>query len=132
MTEHDHERVVRRIWRGLAVVPVVVLIGISVTPPACPAESAPPPPPPFYPDKMELLVWRDAQGAAHPVQDQRAWEQRRHHILANMQLVMGPLPQRDRDMPLDVQVLETEKLAKVTRQKILYTAGPGDRRDGRG
>jgi hypothetical protein len=91
------------------------------------AEPLQPAPPPFYPDKMGLLVWRDGQGAAHRVQDPEAWQQRRQHILANMQLVMGPLPERGREVPLDVQVLQTENLPKVTRQKILYTAGAGDR-----
>jgi dienelactone hydrolase len=76
---------------------------------------------------MELLVWRDDQGATHPVKAPETWQKRRQHILANMQLVMGPLPQRGREVPLDVQVVQTEKLPKLTRQKILYTASAGDR-----
>jgi dienelactone hydrolase len=91
------------------------------------SERLQPAPPPFYPDKMELLVWRDEGGTAHPVQDAEAWQRRRQHILANMQLVMGLLPERGRVVPLDVQVLQTEKLPKLTRQRILYTAGVGDR-----
>ena len=84
-------------------------------------------PPPFYRDKMDLLVWLDAQGVSHPVKDPQAWQQRRGHILANMQRVMGPLPERGREVPLDVHILQTEKLAKVTRQKITYAAAKGDR-----
>ncbi len=84
-------------------------------------------PPPFYQDKMNLLVWLDAQGVSHAVKDPQAWQRRRGHILAAMQQVMGPLPQCDPKVPLDVQVLQTEKLAKVTRQKITYAAGKGDR-----
>ena len=49
------------------------------------------------------------------------------HILENMQLVMGPLPTRDKAVPLDVQVLQSERLAKVTRKKITYLASKGDR-----
>jgi dienelactone hydrolase len=50
------------------------------------------------------------------------WPQRRRHILAKMELVMGPLPARDGCVPLDVRVLQTERLAKVTRKKITYAA----------
>jgi dipeptidyl aminopeptidase/acylaminoacyl peptidase len=43
-----------------------------------------------------------------------------------MQLVMGPLPASDREVPLDAQVLQTETLSQVTRKKITYAAGKGD------
>jgi len=52
--------------------------------------------PPFYPDKMKLLVWRDGQGAEHSVTNAQDWQRRREHILANMELVMEPLPAPDR------------------------------------
>ena len=106
-----------------------IVLMTSFGSPLCLHSSEPlqPAPPPFYPDKMELLVWRDEEGTTHPVQDAEAWQRRRQHILANMQLVMGLLPERGRVVPLDVQVLQTEKLPKLTRQKILYTAGVGDR-----
>lgn len=79
-------------------------------------------PPPFYPDKMNLLVWRDAQGAEHPVTNAQDWQRRREHILANMQLVMGSLPTADQRVPLDVQVISTEELPTLTRKKITYAA----------
>lgn len=79
-------------------------------------------PPPFYPDKMKLMVWLDAQGAEHPVSNVQDWQRRREHILQNMQQVMGPLPAADSRVPLDVQVLETETLPTLTRQKITYAA----------
>ena len=78
--------------------------------------------PPFYPDKMKLLVWRDAQGAEHPVTNARDWQRRREHILANMELVMGLPPAADRRVPLDVQVVQTEELPTLTRKKITYAA----------
>ncbi|MCX7887794.1 MAG: acetylxylan esterase, partial [Verrucomicrobiae bacterium] len=78
--------------------------------------------PPFYPDKMKLLVWRDEHGGEHAITKPEYWQRRREHILANMQLVMGPLPGPERRVPLDVQVLETETLPKVTRKKITYAA----------
>jgi len=125
--EDCHVRLVWQAVRVLSLAAIAMMTGSATAPPACSAEPSPPAPPPFYPDKMELLVWRDNAGTSHPVQDAEAWQQRRQHILGNMQLVMGPLPQRGREVPLDVHVLQTEKLPKLTRQKILYTAGPGDR-----
>jgi len=83
--------------------------------------------PPFYKDKMDLLAYLDAEGRPHPIKDTRDWQKRREHILANMQLVMGPLPAADRKVPLDVQVVETERLAKVTRKKITYASEKGHR-----
>lgn len=83
--------------------------------------------PPFYENKMDLLVWLDAQGRPHPVNTPDDWLRRRAHILANMQLVMGPLPTNDWRVPLDVQVLQTEDLPKLTRKKITYAASEGDR-----
>jgi dienelactone hydrolase len=86
-----------------------------------------PRPVPFYCDKMNLLVWLDAAGQAHQVQDVQGWQRRRQHVLANMQLVMGPLPARGHEVSLDVRVVASEKLPKVTRKKITYAAGQGDR-----
>jgi dienelactone hydrolase len=82
--------------------------------------------PPFYQDKMNLLVWLDAQGQAHPVTSPEDWQRRRQHILQNMQRVMGPLPPLSSKVPLDIKVIESERLAKCTRKKITYSAGPGD------
>ncbi len=82
---------------------------------------------PFYADKMNLLVWQDDQGATHVIDNEASWHKRRAHILQNMQQVMGRLPNRDPSVDLDVQVLESEKLEKVTRKKITYVASKGDR-----
>lgn len=83
--------------------------------------------PPFYSDRMNLLVWRDDQGASHAIDKPADWQRRRRQILENLQLVMGRLPAADPAVPLDLQVLESERLEKVTRKKITYQAGPGDR-----
>ena len=82
--------------------------------------------PPFYPDKMSLLVWIDGEGKTHPIAEPEDWPRRREHILANMSLVMGPLPERD-GTPLDVQVIESERLETVTRKKVTYLASQGAR-----
>ena len=77
---------------------------------------------PFYADKMNLLAYTDAEGHTHPVQTPNDWRRRREHILANMQLVMGPLPGKERKVPLDMEVIESEKLPEVTRKKITYVS----------
>src|SRR5262249_6498807 len=83
--------------------------------------------PPFYPDKAKLLVWRDAAGKQHPVATPADWARRRAHILANMQLVMGPLPGEDRKMPPDVRVVEAKKFDGYVRTKITLAGEHGDR-----
>jgi dienelactone hydrolase len=82
---------------------------------------------PFYPDKTKLLVWRDADGREHAITRAGDWPRRREHILANMQLVMGPLPGRDKIVPLDVQVGEEKKTEKWVRKKLTFASEKGDR-----
>lgn len=83
--------------------------------------------PPFYPDKTRLLVWRDADGKEHPITKAEDWPKRREHILANMRLVMGPLPGKDKLVPLDVRVSEEKKTEKWVRKKLTFAAEKGDR-----
>ena len=83
--------------------------------------------PPFYPDKMKLLVYRDASGAEHAIRTAADWEKRRAHILANMQRVMGPLPDTSRHVPLDVQVKQEETTDNYVRRKISFAVGENDR-----
>jgi dienelactone hydrolase len=82
---------------------------------------------PFYADKSNLLVYRDSTGAEHAVKTASDWEKRRAQILASMQLVMGPLPDDSKKVPLEPQVLEEVKLAKVTRKKLTFAVEKGDR-----
>ena len=81
----------------------------------------------FYPDKSKLLVYRDASGTEHPVTTAAGWARRRADILANMQQVMGPLPDATRKVPLDVQVTEEVKTARYVRKKLTFAPEKGDR-----
>ncbi len=85
------------------------------------------PKPPFYADKINLLFYIDANGNMQPITTAADWQKRRNHILANMQLVMGTLPDTSKKVPLDVRVLEEVKLDKVTRKKITFAAEKDDR-----
>ena len=80
-----------------------------------------------YPDHSHLLIVRDAAGSERPVKTKADWAERVSHIRANMQLVMGPLPDPSRRVPFDVVVVSEEPLAKYRRQKIMFTPEPGDR-----
>jgi dienelactone hydrolase len=83
--------------------------------------------PPFYSDKSNLLIYRDAAGASHPVTTAEQWAKRRAHILANMQEVMGQLPVETSRVPLDVRITEQIQTAHFTRKKLTYLAEAGDR-----
>jgi dienelactone hydrolase len=76
---------------------------------------------------MRLSAYLDAAGKMQPITDAVDWQQRRAHILANMQLVTGPLPDRSDLIPLDMEVLETVSLSWGTRKKVTFAAEPGDR-----
>ncbi|MGE3804692.1 MAG: alpha/beta hydrolase [Gemmataceae bacterium] len=83
--------------------------------------------PPFYDDKTQLLIYRDRAGIAHKIDTPEDWQKRRTHILANMQLVMGPLPAADRKVPLDLRVLEEVERDGLVRKKVSFAVEQGDR-----
>jgi dienelactone hydrolase len=83
--------------------------------------------PPFYADKANLLAYLEADGKSVPVQSAADWHKRRDHILANMQLVMGPLPSDANKAPLDLKVEGEETLAKVVRKKVSFAVEKDDR-----
>ncbi len=83
--------------------------------------------PPSYPDKSNLLVWRDADGKEHAITSAADWPKRRAHVLANLQLVMGRLPGDDRKVPPDVRVTEEVKEGGYLRKHLTFAAEKGDR-----
>lgn len=84
-------------------------------------------PAPFYPDKSNVMFYLDGDGQKHPVTTVADWCKRRDHILANVQLVMGPLPDASKKVPLDLQTVEQISLPKATRRKVLFSPEKGDR-----
>lgn len=64
--------------------------------------------------------------AAGP-QAEKEHEQQRQKILASMQLVMGALPDESKKVPLDMQVVDSEKLPTFTRRKVTFAVEKGDR-----
>jgi pimeloyl-ACP methyl ester carboxylesterase len=83
--------------------------------------------PPLYSDKSNLLVVRNADGKERPVKTPVDWVERRAHILAAMQEVMGPLPGAGHNVPLDVKVTEEVRGPRYTRRKLTFAVEKGDR-----
>src|SRR5262249_47683421 len=63
----------------------------------------------------------------HPITKADDWPKRRTDILANMQLVMGPLPDDKAKVPLDVKYDGEEKTEKFLRKKLTFAVEKGDR-----
>ena len=51
------------------------------------------------------------------VGDLTQWQDRRAQTLESMQMVMGPLPDQSDLESLDVEVIETIKIARIERRK---------------
>jgi acetyl esterase/lipase len=74
-----------------------------------------------------LLTYQGANGELHPVLTSKEWRKRRSQILAAMQDVMGPLPDRSNLPAVSAEVLETAEVDGLTRQKLLLQVGEPDR-----
>ncbi len=84
------------------------------------------PPAPACSNHRKLDVWCDAAGE-HPIETPADWAKRRADILVGMQAAMGPLPDRTKLPPLDVQVTETFDGPNFTRQKLTFAGDQHDR-----
>ena len=80
-----------------------------------------------YPDHSNLLIVRDANGNERPVATKVDWQQRLAHIRANMQVVMGPLPDASKKVPLAAEFGPEQITDKYVRRKVTFTPEPGDR-----
>jgi dienelactone hydrolase len=83
---------------------------------------------PTYPEHQDLSYYLDAGRKKQPIKSEADWGIRRGHILANMQVVMGHLPDKSKRVLLDVKQLEEVKLdGGLVRRKISYQTEPNDR-----
>lgn len=83
---------------------------------------------PYYPDKLSLLWWRDADGFEHEVQSASEWGRRRAHIVKSFEQVLGPEPVRAAAVShLDMRVVEEQERDEVLLRRITYGGGDGDR-----
>lgn len=82
---------------------------------------------PFYADKTNLMMYLGNDGAERPVTTVAEWRKRRAHVLANMQRVMGPLPDVSGRVPLDIEVVEETDHPAYTMKRITFAVEPWDR-----
>jgi dienelactone hydrolase len=73
-------------------------------------------------DRSTLLISRDANGSARPIQTAEQWQQRRNDILAGLEVAMGALPNRKNLPPLDVRELKREQHGGYVRLTISFAA----------
>ncbi|MFN0051194.1 MAG: hypothetical protein ACKV0T_03330, partial [Planctomycetales bacterium] len=99
---------------GLCCLAAAGLVTHSVSP-ACLADD---PPAGARLDREQLLVYRDADGKAQPVQEVADWAKRRTEIVAGMQQVMGPFPGKEKRTDLEVQIEEEVDLGTYVRRKL--------------
>lgn len=74
----------------------------------------------LYPEHSDLSYYLDANGYPRPILTPGDWKTRRQHLLAHMQTVMGPLPDRTKRLPLELKQIESVPLEGIVREKIEY------------
>ncbi len=79
-------------------------------------------------DHQDLSYFVDQDGKKQPIKTRNDWAKRREHILAQMQTVMGPLPNPKEPVPLDSKILEEKHLADMLRVKLSYCTDSTKRR----
>lgn len=79
-----------------------------------------------YPDHSCLMVYRDADRREQPVRTKDDWAIRRRHILVGMQEAMGPMPDRAKRPPLEMQVKERVEGDGFERLTIAFQVEEND------
>ena len=82
---------------------------------------------PQYSEHQDLSYWLNAAGEKVAIRTPEDWKQRREHILAGMQTVMGPLPKPAQPVPLKMTVISEQALDGCVRKLIAYHTDSADR-----
>lgn len=90
------------------------------------AADAPTAPQPRLP-RDQLLVYRGPENKMLPVRSVEDWLRRRAEIVANMQIVMGPLPGPEKKCDLNTKVEEEVDCGSYVRRLITYNSEPNSR-----
>jgi pimeloyl-ACP methyl ester carboxylesterase len=85
-------------------------------------------PAPKYAEHQDLSYVLDANGLKQPIKSPADWAKRREHAAAWMQTVMGPLPNPQKPVPLDMKVEEKTAVGELSRWKISYQTDSTERR----
>jgi acetyl esterase/lipase len=79
-------------------------------------------------DHADLSYVLRGNGQEHPIQNAGDWRERRKHIVAGMQRVMGSLPRPVSPVVLDVRTVEEQREPSFTRRKLAYHTDDPQRR----
>jgi len=74
-----------------------------------------------------LLVYYNQKGEVVRVKSKADWLKRRASIIEGMQVIMGPLPGREKRCPLDVTVVEEVDHGSYVQRFVTYASEPGSR-----
>ena len=81
---------------------------------------------PLSADRTNLLVHTTGEGTT-PVRNTADWQKRRASILDNMQRIMGPLPGREKRIPLQPTTEDEKDCGDYVLRRFTYAAEPGAR-----
>lgn len=85
-------------------------------------------PVPAYQEHQDLSYFLKADGQKQPIKTTADWEQRRQHILAHMQTVMGPLPRPEKPVALNARSPVVTTLENgLVRKLVVYRTDDTDR-----
>jgi len=79
-------------------------------------------------DHADLTYYRKPDGARAPVRNPDDWMRRREQIVAGIQEAMGPLPNPQKPVPLNVQVVEEQQEDGYVRRKLAYHTDDANKR----
>lgn len=109
------------IWTvSLSIGFLLMLVIVTVPQAAQAADRDQPALPIEYADHTDLTFFLDPGGKPHPVTTPSDWEQRRKHIVTNLERVMGKLPSSNPRVNLDCKILEETTVGDQVRRKITF------------
>ncbi|MEZ6140326.1 MAG: prolyl oligopeptidase family serine peptidase [Zavarzinella sp.] len=83
-------------------------------------------PAPWYADKTDLLSYLDEKGARLQIADPATWAKRKAHILTQMQVVMGKLPDLPEHRPFRVTEKSQNDCGKYIQKHLTIEINPGE------
>lgn len=73
-------------------------------------------------DEGDLLTYKNSSGREKAIKSAADWKLKRTHILRGMESIMGELPSRDNQPPMNVQYIDSVDGNGYTRYSIKFTA----------
>lgn len=77
--------------------------------------------------RTDLLVYHNRRGEVRAIKSRADWAKRRAEILRGAESIMGPLPGREKRVPLTPEVTEEVDCGTYVRRLLTYASEPGSR-----